>query len=1331
MAEKLFELTTVTYTAKELVIKVKNISGASLDKRLVIEFSPPAYLVDDRVNDAAVAAAKNNNPPGAQSLAGIVTGPPNWSIWVRRETSDSSLFITLINDMDQNARDLPAPTKIPAGGEFTVSVPLDSTASRGVIDLLYSYQQGDEESVYGKIELKAEQITWKPVVELYTRHTNPTMVEPGSLVQVLWKIEDGVSATLRGPLPGGNSEQRLSTKPGDDFKLSAGSVDIRVMSATTYVLEAHVKREGYPAAQVVRMLTLDTKNHKYLYISLSPKDILPHGLLEINWSAWGVSEITLNVTSNNVRHTTRTIKLTQQTKGRSYEGTGVMRVSASKAGEKVELSAESLESETKDASVVSWETLSKSDVKDPLAMAVLPPKLAVLTAEGLFVAEVGESDPQRRLTRLPFIKTSTETPRQWLGLTAGDKRFVVLRRTNQDDLEVAPYTVNGQPEDIPPLNLPADVRPLVAGEGTIFDCVGFRGRVYVVIESGLPDAKVRRAFSVAFNTTSKKAEYRPEPLLESLSGYRLMTFDGSLYALNRGSGRMFRFDLTTSGTLEEPRAAASAIREDSAQKESMIYQGVFVPLGRTLAVLSPSSVPSVKSLERFGLHNVLGYVTDSTPDPDIPQDLVYNPQKNYWARCGHDIDAKQGAVSAYRSTGSRRLWLIQPNGETHTLAVGSESLFAHDYVSAPSSAALPPYLDKKREFTITNNSRLSLLPMSEKYRNAGLTGFSAMGPGELLSRPPEVIGDGRSAIFQFRYNEADPSPIRLRFQVKTRNGVKHGYFVEVTFSGRDLANATSVFKRIAEDSQGRLSVAEIPGTTVKHTTDKPIELPVPKPLIDGVKLIVQNAAPYELFQQPGPIRFAEEQMIAYDTPAFSIYAHAAGELPVNVDFSLPPGIEITPAGASPRKMIGIDTSRAAALRAEVVSEAPGVNTFRITYVGKSDLNGVYIGDGVASGSGDALFIPVSKADQQTKTQILKINPENLSVIATTIPGMLYSVRGGFAMPNSIAVTNDGVLALFDNELWLLDTSLQLKSKQPYLSSVFSAFQGHPDGDCFMIEMNTNQPIGAFSPLNYHYTLNRGFLGKNFQQQVDFYVTSQVLLDDVRGLREENRMPGYPSWVPPFMSPMALSPSPVSITGRRGREAAICVNGGLFVVGDRGDNIRTLLLQSPGREEAIVFGREGLEIYCAHSQGDNQGLRITRVDNKTLKQTHTLSLPRGEGVADLTTDTRQRKPHDLFKASRSASMVLHADGKWLFVSHGRSIFKVEAPTLTLRDTYKVDLPCRLFHVGWGKPTQDVHPVYGTARSCTLLYAIGASYTGDGMTAKDNQFKTQLYKIAISD
>ena len=1326
MAEKLLEFTLATYTTTQLVIKVKNISGASLDKRLVIDLSPTTDLVDNRINAAAKAAAKSDNPPGAKSLAGLVTGPEGWSVWVRPETSDSSVIIVFINDMDQNAKDLPAPVKFPAGNEFTVTIPLDPTANPGVVDLLYSYQQEEEASIYGKIELKRD--NWSPRVELYTRHPNPTMVTPGDPVQVLWKIEDGVSAILRGPLPGGNSELTLSTQPDAEFKLSAGSVDIRVMSTMTYVLEAEVKRGGHPNVQVVRMLSFDTKNNKYLYLSIYPKDVLPHGLLELNWAAWGVSEIILGVSTGTTRHTTRTIQLTQQTKGRSFEGSGVMRVSASKDGDRVVLSAESMESVTRDASVVTWEPLSKSDLKTPLAMAVLPPKLAVLTADGLLIAEVGETDPVQRLAKLTFTKTSTESPKQWLSLTAGEKRFVVLRRTNQDDLEVAPYTIAGKPEDIPPLTLPADVHLLVKREGTIYDCVGFRNRVYVVIEGGLPDAKVRQAFSVAFNSTAKRAEYRPEPLLESLVGYRLLTFDGSLYALNRASGRMFRFDPTTAGTLEEPRAAASAIREDTAQKESMIHEGVFVPLGRTLAVLSPSSVPSVKSLERFGLHNVLGYVAQSTTETDTPQDLVYNPQKNYWARCGRDINVKQGAVSAYRPTGSRRLWVIQPTGETHTLAVGSESLFAHDYVSSVPTAALPPYLDKKREFTITNSSGMNLMQMHEPYRDAGLTGFSTSGPGELLSSFPERLSNDRSATFQFRYNEADPTPVCLRFLVQREAGVKHDYFVEVTFSGRDLGSATSVFKRIIEEPRGTFSVAEIPGTRANYTTDKPIVLPVPKILVEGVRLRCQNATTYTLWREYDQGQYSANDLITYNTRVFSIYAHGAGHVQVNVDFSLPSGIEIASAGAPPRKLISIDSSGSNGLRAEVLQELANNFEFRISYVAKSDINGVYIGDGVATARGDALFIPVSAADNQTRTQILKIDPENLAVRETT-PQILYSVRGGFAMPNSIAVTNEAVLALFDNEVWLMDTSLQIQTKFPYLNSTISAFLAHSDGDCCMIETNPNINV-LLSSYSYHFQLLRGRVGKDFRQELNFFMgSSSVLLDDVRGFDQQPALPGAPFWVPLSTFPIALSPSPVSPRNEQIREAAICISGGVFVVGNNAKTIRELALQSTRRQEAVVFGRHGLEVYCLHSQGDNEGLRVSRIDNKTWKQTHTLALPRGEGVANLTTDTRQRRPQDRDKESRSASMVIDLDGKWLYVSHGRSIFKIEAATLALRDTFKVDLPCRLFHVWGGKPTGDTHPHWGSPSSCTLLYALGASYTGDGMKA--NQFKTHLYKIAIRD
>ena len=72
--------------------------------------------------------------------------------------------------------------------------------------------------------------------------------------------------------------------------------------------------------------------------------------------------------------------------------------------------------------------------------------------------------------------------------------------------------------------------------------------------------------------------------------------------------------------------------------------------------------------------------------------------------------------------------------------------------------------------------------------------------------------------------------------------------------------------------------------------------------------------------------------------------------------------------------------------------------------------------------------------------------------------------------------------------------------------------------------------------------------------------------------------------------------------------------------------------------------------------------------------------------------------------------------------------IDSSNLTLLETFKVDLPCRLLHVWWGRPTSESHGIYGTPSSCILLYAIGSSYMGDGKQSKSD-FVTRLYKLAI--
>jgi hypothetical protein len=700
MAEKLLEFSLVTFSTDKLELRVKNTSGQDLDRSLAIEFYPPKYLVSNAVIAASIAAATNEKPIGVATLEKVVTRPDGWSVWAKREASDSSVTVLLLNDMDQEGNDSP-PLKLAAGAEFVVSIPLNTQAARTNVNLLYSYQHGtdplNDVRIDGQLELKADTGIWTPNVTLMTNQASPTAIPPTRLVKISWHIEDGVSATLRGPLPEGNSELTLSSDPGATFKISDGFVEVRVVSAMTYLLQAEVKRPDHPNVQVVRMLSLDTNNQKHLYVLPRPSRVLPYGLIEIDWAAWGVDHVQLAVST----HTTRTIHLTQQTLGRFFEGSGVMRVSATRmingvrtTTEAITIDAPGEDARTKNVQVISWMKEDTSGAEGAVwGLAVIAPKIGLLTFQGLHIADVGVSDPAP--DKLSFKLMTKIEPIEWAAITAVEKRFICLRRKDPSpDYELVPFNPDGTPDTIPAVTPPADIRNVVLHPRRVIDLVGFGKRAYYVVEA--PPIKgtgplIRRAFSAGFDGTTKKSDIRPEPLLEPHVGFRLVSFDNGLYALNRTTGAMLRFDLTKEGTLAPPKKAASAVRKVDGRDESMVKDGLLVPVGRVLVVLSPTSVPSIESLEEFGLHNTLNYTSSQSDGDNIPQDLIYNPQKNYWARCGHDLDVKTEAVAAFRGGDAARLWVMQANGDMHTLAVGSESLFAHDYVAKVPTKPLPPY----------------------------------------------------------------------------------------------------------------------------------------------------------------------------------------------------------------------------------------------------------------------------------------------------------------------------------------------------------------------------------------------------------------------------------------------------------------------------------------------------------------------------------------------------------------------------------------------------------------------------------------------------------------
>ena len=1310
------EFTVQSFTPTQLAVKVKNISGAVLDKPLTIELYPLLSLVDQRIKDAAKAAATNPDLAGVATLKGVVTGALGWSVWAKGEMSDSIVVIMLINDRDKDGVEIP-PVKLDAGDEFIILIPLNSQPHHGRIDLLYSYKYDTNPRQDGTLELRSPDTDdWKPDVTLKTDQASPTMIDPKTDVKIFWHVRDGVSAVLRGPLPGGNSEWTLSDETSSDYKMSDGSFLIKAVGPMTYILQAEVKRpDGKPNVQVVKMLSLDVfSKGKYGYLNARPRRVLPYGLVEIDWAAWGVKEVFIDAGG-----AARKITLTDMTLSGSRQGEGVMRVTAGKpAGEQpletnVDLNVEinkkmETQAETK-FKVIPWRKMQKSEFTgQPVGMAVAAPQMALLTTDGLWIANVNIDDftpiNYDQVQKVSFTNTTkTEKPKAWLALAASGGKFVILRQTNSDDLQVALYTNDGKPDEIPTLDLPPDLR-LFMGRGAAFDLAVFANRAFVVAEAMFRTGPVRRAFSVGFNSSTKKAEYRAEPLLELLSGYRLLNFDDGLWALSRASGQMLRFKLTPDGKLEAHKAA-SAVDQRGA---SMLKEGVLVSVGRVLAVLSPTSVPSLAALDAFGLKNVLRY-QNLTPlkDPGtIRQDLVYSPQNDRWSRCGHGLDATAGVV-AFRGGDSERLWFIEPNADTYTLTVSSEHLFLPDYVTDVPSKPLPPVLDRKREFKIFNSTPMQFVEMNDACRRAGVTPFSTTGPVEM--NPPTLtnLRTGIEEKFELTYNQADPPTVTLRFLMQRPAGIKNEYFLELTLSGPDLANATSVFKRIAPDT---LAIAEVPGTKQQHSTTGRIEFS-PKPLLNGIQLRLRNNTPYQLWQRSpdGEKEWVGDAIkINYNTPSLSIYAHGAGELSFDVDFALPQGIEVTLGNVSQTQRMRVNWDKSLGLLVEstAVQETSDYDAYEcsLRYNYWKPLPGVFIGDGVPTKDGASIYVPLAYAAMAGESRVVKYRASDFANEGSV------ALNGGgiFSAPNSVVVLSDRVLACVNgNILSQFTPAMKFEGGTPlYWHDMITNLKGSPNDNKFFT-LGINEHAGG--PFRHSYS----YAGRSFSHIGE---QQDMVLDAQKGFRPSPPISGAPAWV----SPNVISPMDVSL----GLAVAICVQGGIFLIDVKGKRVMEVAIQGTGREEAILIDPTEPLVYCAHAQPDKRALMVTRLNSSNPNERQTITLP--GVVEDMATNTNPPAGVDLrYNLPRAVSLIATADS--LYVSHGRKIYVLEKRRFVERQKITVDLPCRLIQVRRGRLPGEAHPKYRTPSECTIVWAIGATYVGDGQSRQ--KYQTSLYRIGV--
>ena len=1310
-------LTIAGTTSTQLDILVKNSGAEPLNKALLIELKMPLYLVSKEIEDAVERARQRNlnerTTASKESLANVVTAGTGWSAWATTERTDSLAVIRLFNDLDQAGAKV-TPVAFDSGAQFNLRIPLKAQDKPGNVEIPYNYRYPIEgrsgKQTDGKLQMTSSGSSSTPKVTLKVDHPNPTQIKPGSKVKIEWEIENGVSATLYGPVPAGNSKMSLSPLESATYKIRKGALEIFAVGEATYVLQAEVRDPGKTTNElVVRTVYLGIQSaDDYSFLATRPKRVMPHGILEVDWAVWGIERTWLLVGNDYEIE----LKLTEQGISQTYQGSGVWRVVAPEAEGTVtalmqtQVNNERKVEKTDQFIVAAWRHKDIAVTGNPVGMAVVAPKMALLTTDALWLAEVGVSDPPPE--DLDFNRVSSGGAKARLAVAAFDNGFVVLEQTNNDGLQLVRYKLNGQPDGLR-VDLPDTVQALARMSSKAVDLTLLGERVYVAVE-GFDPGGYRRAFSVTFKPQTK---LQREPQLEGLRGYRLVVFDDALYALSQGSGHMFRFRQNSKGNLDQPAEAARAAKDG----RSMIFRGLLVPLGRVLLVLGPSSIPQIDFMDVNGL---LKYVFNKRPTAKMTQDLVYNPQQDHWMPCGRGLQIQQTGVAGFRSTASRRLWVVESNRKAHTLSGAFEHLFSPEFFADLPSKDLPPYFGK-RKYTIKNETGLDFGPLSEVYRKAGMDDFTAWGPAEPLEVPAD-FNWRKTETFEFRCSEAEPAPITVRYMAYMPDGVGQDYMLEIEFQGPGHSLITSVLKRLKIDDQGNVSAAEIPGTSVHHAPGTTIVIPPAKLLLEGVKLAVKSLSGY-LFaiRRPlEPIRSKNSNEyrpdkpigITYKTPKFSLFITGAGELDVDVDFALPHGIEVSSRSAAQTKLIRINPEKAGVLHVDSVSfKEPDLYECAIRYRATKDLEGIFIGDGLPAADGNSFYLATTPPDNLSAVNTRQLNvPSFVEMGGVSVAARdVFSI---FSVPNSIGLLGDRLVGSFGaNTIFLRDLTLQEKQRFTLNGpTAIVAMAVHPKGTAIGLLTMKEERVGQNT--KYSYSYSRKKIAQDKLTDVADYS-----LDSVQGISAQSRVPNAPAWVPSaYIPPMSVSPD--------AEFAVIGIEGGLLVL----DVLRefrsyVLPIAGTGRAEAVLYGNFG-EIFCAHSQANNQGLVVSYV-LRDLKRQKSLTLP--GAVTNMITDTRPLKTPALqYKAPRAVSIVDVLVGSFC-VSHGRTIYAIKKNDLTVESSVTVDLPCRLIQVKNDRAPHGEHPIFGFAAPCYIALAIGSTYSGDGTNA--GGFKTQLYRLGF--
>ncbi|MET0646942.1 MAG: hypothetical protein ABW208_10005 [Pyrinomonadaceae bacterium] len=1307
----------------ELEIDVKNMSATGdWVTPLLIEFKLPADLTTQAVQDAALAASTSEEPRNMASLGGVVTAAAGWSVWAITQPYDYVIGIRVFNNIDQQTGAPAASTaRLAAGATLTLRIPLAPAAQTAQFMLDYGYQTGlDTESRFdGSLELTpTKHGDWKPQVVLQCDdHTSPTMLPPGEEVKISWSVKNGVAATLRGPLPGGNSELTLSRDQSSNYKIEAGWLKTLAVGPATYILDAEVVGpDGVTNVQVVRTLTLDIfSGGKYGNLSLRPNRVLPNGQVEIDWAVWGVDAANIDVGGR----LSLDLELTQQNLSRTFQGTGVWRVHAKDnllsepVSLTIQVNKKSVPLDDAFIKVTQWEKV-KGELAftgKPLAMAVAEGNMALLTSDGLYTANVGKSDTD---TKDPNFVKSPATGKAWYALTAYGREFVVLRRTDGGDVVVERYDASGNRVGLP-VTLPGDFQTLSGRVGSTLDLAVYGNRAYVVADSPAYGRTARSAYSLRLDAEERA---RPEGLLATLINYRLISSCGALYAFRRSTGRMLRFGLTRSGDLEEPTNAAGAVND---RGESMIKTGLLVPTGSVFAVLDPAALPALDMLRVFGLQNVTEFVLKNMPSArrvnEIPKDLAYNPQQDRWTACGQGLQIQGGAVAAYRGGGSKRVWVLQPDGTMYKLSGAKEELFAADYVEKFPHKVLPPVFDATREFTLVNLSSIELVPMDDVCIAAGLPGFSAEGVAALTTPIPRSMPHASRQPFKVSYKSGDQSPVTLRMMAAGCQGSR--YYFEVTLSGPGLNNAILGFKRLSPEGQ----VANVPGTTTRQAASVDIRAQPAQYLSQETALYVVNVTPRDMVLDP---RLGTDKInpyvgveINYRTAPFKILIPGmenAGHLTVDLDFTKTMGCAASPSSEPQSSVIRINTDNINKLDAEVNQHSKfhfsiaefkkyDGSKFRIppqrhdtpyslqvrlklmSTKSSNVLDGVRVGDGALSRDGKYVWVALARPYNINKVRILRMNTDTLS----TAEQVVETPGGIFSLPNAIALSDRHYYAMLGEISYYQGSpELELPAKRKVDGyNEFMALAASPGGSLYFIGRWEKWEGAERLPV---YTL------------VNENNSVVIQLDRLRSAAAG--------------VPMAVSPD--------GKTVAICISGGMLVVDVPNKKVHEAMPALP-EPAAVAFTNDGQWVYFAHMTrvmsvnprraDSGRNITISRVNINRPTVVGGKGLDNVNGNFSVTANTKQSfRPNEYPKEQVALTLAVSPDDKFLFVSAGTSImrFAIGPDSFNLQPWREnVEMPCRLVGVkmaGGGSYT---------------VIALGSYYRGDGTTV--DEYKTQLYFV----